>query len=174
MQHILIVGRNGVGKSTLIRALLASANAPVYGVITKKETARPDGSCLVYIHRFGEPEQFSDENRIGLCRDGSSTAFPEAFERFAERMTFPRDGVIVLDELGFMESRAPRFCAAVLRTLDEAPLVIAAVRDKQTDFLNAVRTHPRASLFRIDENNRDALAGRLHMILHDAAPDWFS
>ena len=157
MQHILIVGRNGVGKSTLIRALLRRIPVPVYGMITKKESARPDGFCPVYIHTYEKPKQFSDENLIGLCREGKSIAYPETFDRFAETMSYPMDGVIVFDELGFMESDAADFTGTVLRTLDEAPFVIAAVRDKQTPFLDAVRSHPRAVVYRIDEENRDAL-----------------
>ena len=161
MQHILIVGKNGVGKSTLIQKLSDAIPAPVSGMITKKERAGADGFCPVYIHRYGAPRRYDTENRIGKCREGGSVAYPEAFDRFAQQMNFPLDGVIVLDELGFLESNAPLFTAKVLRILDEAPLVIAAVRDKQTPFLDAVRAHPRAACFSITEENRDALTERL-------------
>ena len=43
MRHILITGRIGVGKSTLIRSLLREIPVPVCGMITKKEAAGPDG-----------------------------------------------------------------------------------------------------------------------------------
>ena len=165
MRHILIVGKNGVGKSTLIRALLNEIPLPVYGVITKKEPPAEGGFCPVYIHRCGEPRHYTEENRIGLCREGKSIAYPEAFDRFAETMRFPNDGVVLFDELGFMESGADRFTSSVLDTLDRAPLVIAAVRDKQTPFLDAVRAHPRADVYRIDEKNRDALREQLLMLL---------
>ena len=171
MQHVLIVGCNGVGKSTLIRALLRRMNTPVYGMITKKEPARPDGFCPVYIHTYGMPKRFSDENLIGLCRDGKSIAFPDAFDRFAKEMIFPKDGVIVFDELGFLESGAAGFTESVLRTLGEAPFVIAAVRDKQTPFLDAVRSHPRAAVYRIDEENRDALLETLCKTLPTHLPE---
>ena len=161
MKHILIVGRNGVGKSTLIRALLNAIPLPEYGVITKKEAAEDDGFCPVYIHLFGAPKRYAKDNRIGLCREGKSVAFPEAFDRFSDLMRFPSDGVIVFDELGFLESNAGRFTAAVMETLDRAPFVIAAVRDKDTPFLRAVRSHPRADVYHIDEQNRDALRERL-------------
>ena len=161
MRHILIVGRNGVGKSTLIRALLDAIPLPAYGVITKKEAADQSGFCPVYIHTYGSERLFSQKNRIGLCREGKSVAFPEAFDRFSETTRFPADGVIVFDELGFLESGASRFTDAVLHTLDSAPFVIAAVRDKQTTFLDAVRSHPRADVYRIDEQNRDSLRDEL-------------
>ena len=167
MRHILIVGSRGVGKSTLIGALLQALHQPVDGMITKKEAPFSDGFSPVYIHRYGAERQFGPENCIGLCCDGHSTAFPELFERFSAVMPFPSDRVIVFDELGFLESEAPRFTEAVLRTLDEAPLVIAAVRDKNTPFLNAVRSHPKAAVYRITEANRDALRETLLQKLAD-------
>lgn len=161
MRHILIVGSNGVGKSTLIRKLISGLSVPVYGMITKKESEGSDGFCPVYIHRCGEPRRFSPENLIGKCKSGCSKAFPDAFDRFADKLDFPYDGVIVLDELGFLESNSPVFTGAVLRLFDQAPLLIAAVRDKQTPFLDAVRAHPRAVCYPISEQNRDALTAQL-------------
>ena len=173
MRHILIVGRNGVGKSTLIRALCGAIPAPIYGVITKKEPPVQDGFCPVYIHTFGASRTYSDENRIGRCKDGCSEAYPEAFDRFAETMSFPKDGVILFDELGFLESNAAQFTASVLHIMDEAPFVICAVRDKHTPFLDAVRMHPRASVYHIDEQNRDALRERLLSELPMLLPPFF-
>ncbi|MBQ1821261.1 MAG: ATP-binding cassette domain-containing protein [Clostridia bacterium] len=161
MKHILIVGRNGVGKSTLIRALLDEIPLSKYGVITKKEAAYDDGFCPVYIHLYGAEKRYTSENRIGLCREGKSVAFPEVFDRFSDSMRFPSDGVIVFDELGFLETDAGRFTAAVMETLDRAPFVIAAVRDKDTPFLRAVRSHPRSVVYQIDEQNRDVLRENL-------------
>ena len=174
MNHIMIVGRNGVGKSTLIRALCAAIPAPIYGVITKKEPPVPDGFCPVYIHTFGMPRSYSDENCIGRCKDGCSVACPQAFDRFAKSMSFPHDGVILFDELGFLESSASQFTDSVLHILDEAPLVICAVRDKHTPFLDAVRTHPRASVYHIDEQNRDALREQLLSELPALLPPFFA
>ena len=157
MRPIIITGKKGVGKSTLIRALLGCIDSPVYGVITKKEAVREDGYAPVFIHLYGEEQHCADENCIGMCRDGSSIPYPDAFDRFAEKMLFPSDGVMIFDELGFLESSATRFIEAVYRILDTAPFVIAAVRDKDTPFLNAIRNHPRADVFTIDTENRDAV-----------------
>lgn len=168
MRHIVITGKNGVGKSTLIRALLDQIRLPVYGVITQKEAPEPDGYAPVYIHLYGEPKRFTPENCIGRCRAGCSLAFPETFDRFVSRMHFPTDGVIVLDELGFLESDASRFTAAVMQLMDHAPILIAAVRDKDTPFLNMLRAHPRANVYCIDENNRDELRKTLSNALPHA------
>lgn len=169
MRHIILNGRNGVGKSTLIRALLEAVPLPVYGIITKKETDA-DGSASVYIHTYGAERRYTSENRIGLCGVESHTAFPDAFDRFAESMRFSEDGVIVFDELGFMETDARRFTEAVLHTLDSAPLVIAAVRDKRTPFLDAVRSHPRVDVYPVNEENRDELRESLLCMLPSLFP----
>ena len=173
MRHILIVGRNGVGKSTLIRALLEMIPTQVHGVITKKEAPQPDGFCPVYIHAYGTPKQYGSENLVGLCRQGNSIAFPEAFDRFAASGVFPKGGVVVFDELGFLESGALRFTEAVLKTLDQTPLVIAAVRNKETPFLDAVRSHPRADVYRIDSENRDRLRETLLSEMPDRIRDLY-
>ena len=161
MRHIIITGRNGVGKSALIQTLSEKITLPISGVITKKEAPRADGYSPVYIHRYGEKRHYTEENCIGLCREGSSIPFPEVFDRFAESLDLPMDGVIVLDELGFLESKATVFTGAILRLMNEAPLILAAVRDKDTPFLNALRAHPRADVYRIDVDNRDLLRERL-------------
>lgn len=171
MKHIIINGRNGVGKSTLIRSVLERIQSPVYGVITKKEAEKANGFQPVYIHLYGKERQYSEENRIGMCKPGESICFPDVFDRFCDRMRFPKNCVIVFDELGFMESDAHRFTAKVLHTLDEAPLCICAVRDKPTPFLDAVRSHPRAEVYEITEENRNELRARILAVLSDRTGD---
>ena len=70
--------------------------------------------------------------------------------------------VIVMDELGFMESEAQAFRAAVLGVLDEDVPVLAAVKGRtDVPFLHQVCAHPRAEVVPIDTQNRDALFHRL-------------
>ena len=71
-----------------------------------------------------------------------------------------------MDELGFMESQAHDFTAAVFRTLDGPVPVLAAVKNRfDVEFLNAVRAHPAACLVQIDPTNREELYERLLSIV---------
>jgi nucleoside-triphosphatase len=157
--HILIVGSNGVGKSTLIRRLLQSVSLPVYGFLTKKEPpTRAGGAEPVYIHGVSGERTYTQHNLVGTCTDQRSTRFPEAFERAVPYLRgIPAGSIVVMDELGVMESDARAFCAAVLECLDGHSLVIASVRDKNSPFLDAVRTHTKARCFFITPENADAL-----------------
>ena len=159
--HALITGPRGVGKSTLIRRVLAELNRPVFGFETKKEDALEDElrGSPVYIYDAGKEHRQSDENLVGYCRHKHFGTMKEAFDRYALKLRtpVPEGHVVLLDELGFMESGSREFCSAVLALLDGDAPVIAAVKDKSTPFLDEVRAHPKGKLFCITEENRDAL-----------------
>ncbi len=160
--HILIVGARGVGKSTLIRRILGELNCSVSGFETKKEPL-PGGP--VYISEAGKMHERSEENLVGYCVNQKPTVFSEAFDRFAEKLAAPAADVIVMDEIGFMESEAKTFCDAIMRLLDGCVPVIAAVKDKDTAFLNAVRSHRNAKCFYITPENRDALFSQVSELI---------
>ena len=72
------------------------------------------------------------------------------------------DGIIVMDELGFMESKAEAFVESVFAALDGEIPVIAAVKARfDVPFLNEVRAHPNTKLSMITTENRDALFSEL-------------
>ncbi len=157
--HILIVGSNGVGKSTLIRRLLKDVPLPVYGFLTEKEAPAPIGSAEhVYIHSVSGKRTYTQHNLVGTCTNCRSTRFPATFERAVTYLCdIPAGSIVLMDELGVMESEAHGFCAAVLECLDSDSLVIAAVRDKKSPFLVAVRAHPHSRCFFITRDNGDVL-----------------
>lgn len=161
MTHALIVGSRGVGKSTLIRRLLQELDRPVCGFETKKENAPADDALgsPTYIYPVGEPRRRTEENLLGRCKAGRFDTRPGAFDRFAPVLLrpVPAGAVLLFDELGFMESREKAFCNAVLSRLDGDTLVIAAVKDKDLPFLEAVRSHPKCRCFHITRENRDEL-----------------
>ena len=128
MDKILICGPRGVGKSTLIRRLTALYPGPVSGFVTKRETvADGEGLFPIYIHPAACPEarrQYGPENLIGRCDSRRSVRYPEAFDRLGPPL-LTSGGLLVMDELGFLENDAHRFQAAVLAALDGSTPVLA-------------------------------------------------
>ncbi len=157
--HCLIVASPGVGKSTLIRRVLEELDRPVFGYVTRKERHEWDETLghPIYIYPAGQPERRSGENLVGHCKDRRPTIYAEVFCRFAPHLwePVPSDGVIILDEIGFMESASPAFCDGILHLLDGDIPVIAAVKDKDTEFLRRIRNHPKAKCFPLTESNRE-------------------
>lgn len=162
-RHILICGDVGAGKSTLIKSLLRVNRRPVYGFITKRLSADENGVHTVCIHpAAGAERQCTTENIIGTCDAHHSTRNPEVFDTVGVKLleAWP-DGILLMDELGFMESEALVFCDKVLRALDGDIPILAAVKSRETPFLNAVKVHPNASVYWITRSNRDALYAQL-------------
>lgn len=159
--HILVVGAQGVGKSTLIRRVLEEVDRPVFGFETKKEVPEEGGSGLVYLYPAGGERGRTGENLAGRCGSisGSVQVFPEAFDRFAPRLRgpVPAGHIVLMDELGFMEAASEAFCSAVFALLDGDAPVLAAVKNREVPFLNRVRAHPKCRCFFLTPENRDRM-----------------
>ncbi len=160
-RHILICGDRGVGKSTLIQKLLARNTLPVYGFLTERLAADETGFHPIYIHPAGTGRRRHEErNQIGACDSRRHNVSIEAFNTLGARYLFAArpGGIIVMDELGFMEARAETFVNAVFAALNGDIPVIAAVKARyDVAFLNEVRAHPNASVSTITKEARDAL-----------------
>lgn len=158
--HALIVGARGIGKSTLIQKVLKELNCPFSGYETRKEDSLADEihGSPVYIYEAGQPHIQSRENLLGYCKNRHPEAYKAAFDRYAPRLReIKTGGVILMDEIGFMESSSQAFCDGILEHLDGDTPVIAAVKHNDTPFLEKVRSHPNCRCFFITEENRDDL-----------------
>ena len=151
--NVLIVGARGAGKTTLIRRVLESLDRPVWGFETEKEGDQ------VHIYDAGAEHVPTEENLVGLCGETRGIPVKEGFDRYAPRILAPAKAgsVMIMDELGYLESSSELFCRAVLERLGGRDPVIAAVKDRDTDFLSSVRAHSGCRCFFITEENRDAL-----------------
>lgn len=167
-RHILICGKKQVGKSTLVNRVIESIGRPVYGFRTKASEPDENGVRHVYMYPAqnvspDDPDSMTTENHIGDTCGKVLDVNTEVFDRLGVSLIREAkdDGVLIMDELGFMEENARAFCDAVLDALDSDIPVLATVKDtdKNCGFLEAVRNHPRAVLLMIDEENRDELFG---------------
>ena len=159
--HALIVGARGVGKSTLIRRVVEDLGRPTFGFETKKEDslARPGKGSPVYIYKAGEEHRQTEGNLVAWCENRCNAVVPAAFDRFALSLLapVPEGSVVVMDEIGVLEASSEAFCEAVLRLLDGNTPVIAAVKDKDTLFLEQVRRHPGCKCFSLTPENREGI-----------------
>lgn len=159
-KHLLISGEIGVGKSTLIQKLLSQSTRPIAGFRTKKLAANEEGGSPIHIYPAGEKELVNrPENMVGLCTARSYHVFKAVFNSLGVQYLDALPGsIIVMDELGFMEAQVDAFTQKVLNALDGDIPIIAAIKERQDVlFLNQVRRHPKAALYRITQQNRDAL-----------------
>lgn len=167
-KHILICGEVGVGKSTLIQRLLSQSIHPLYGFITKKLEPDENGFHPIYIHPAGTTERvYEERNLIGTCDRRIHNINLDVFNTLGVSYLHAKpEGIIVMDELGFMEAKAEDFTRAVMAALDGDTPVIAAVKARfDVPFLNEVRAHKKAKLYMIMPQNREQLFEELFPLI---------
>lgn len=167
MKHILIMGDIGVGKSTLISRLLNTTTRPVCGFYTRGRETDCPGERDFFLHSALLPRWelfYTEENRIATCSPEKREFHPEVFDNQGVSclQNLHPKGIVVMDELGFLESRSPQFQRRVLEVLDGDIPVLAAVKSQEgIPFLELVKAHPKAAVFRITPDNREELFAQL-------------
>ena len=160
---ILLCGDINSGKTTLIQRLLADMSAAPRGYITVR-MPEVDGVSNVYLYDIANPpERVEDAAVIMAISDTGTEKHPERLDTPGVRYLtdIPAGSVVVLDEIGSLETASPEFQKAVMRILSGDYTVLAAVKAANTDFLRAVRRHPDCELYIITPDNRDALYAQL-------------
>lgn len=155
---LVIEGRSGSGKSTAVRRILKYTEREIWGLWSEKMPAAEDMPAPVYLHSYRSPIRYSDENRIGVCQNRSAQSFPEVFDKLgAETLqSIPEGSLVLLDEIGVMESEARLFQTELFRLLDGNFDVILTIRDKHTPLLDAIRNHPKVQRVSAEAANDEA------------------
>lgn len=161
---ILICGDVNVGKSTLIQKLVDDSGEKPRGYISVRLAPEEDGSSYVYLYDIAQPpEDTKSAAVIKKLAPSYVEDYPEVLETLGVSIleAIPEGSLVVLDEIGTLESKAPRFMQAIERILGGDFRVLAAVKAQNTDFLRSVRRHPNCELYMITPENRDELYKQL-------------
>lgn len=163
-KHILIYGERGSGKTEIIDRIIEQCSVPVYGFCTRIVKDREDGYHEIYMYPSGKADgHMSSENYVAACNTRDRTINLEVFRTLGlEYLKAHDDGIIIMDEIGFMEEAVPEFCQAVLDALDGDIPVLASVKGgKQADFIDKVLSHPRAEVLNINSSNKEQIYDKI-------------
>lgn len=153
MKNIFLTGDIQVGKSTLINKVLENLNIKLGGFKTFGDNYTKNGESDIVISSVCSDESYIAAHR-GNC---GNTVFNDVFNTYGvEFLKFEAD-LIIMDELGYLESDAIEFQKAVLNVLDSDKPVLGVVRNKQTPFLDEVRSNKNTELIIVTPKNRDML-----------------
>ena len=164
IKNILVTGDINIGKSTLINQVIEKLDLKVNGFrtlpyyIDKKRIG-------FYIEDIHDPLKTSKdrqkEQMIGeIIGYKKVKPFDQTFNTTGVKVleeSLNQNGIILMDELGIIESNSLPFQQMVMACLDSDKLVICSIRDDQSQFLDAVRNHEKSILFSINEKNRDEI-----------------
>ena len=164
-KNVLLTGKPGVGKTTLLKKLLADLSVHIGGFYT--EEIRSGGRRVGFkIRSFsGEEEVLAHVDSPSPFRVSRYGVNVQAFERVgvpAIERAIRESDLIVMDELGKMELFSEPFQRAALRALDSPKPVLGVIQQARTPFLGRIRRREDVEVIEVTVENRDALFEKLH------------
>lgn len=157
--HIFLTGEKRVGKSTLLRKMLAARDGTVGGFFTVKTDTVCPSRPSVHLLRAAAGERPTRDNLLFFCGEPWSDAAAQRFDALGCEALADATGAswIVMDELGPAEARAEQFQSAVFRALDGSTPVLGVIQRAESSFLESVAAHPCVRVVEVTRENRDQL-----------------
>ena len=159
-RHLFLTGEKRVGKSTLLRKLIAAEQLPFSGFETRPLLI--DGERRGFtLHGFVSLPPF--ENDCIVCvriAERMSVPVIPAFEnsgvRILHQSLLSDAPFLLMDELGKMEAGAPAFRQAVLSALDSRKRILGVLQ-KGSCFAGPLAARDDVTLLCVTPENRDSL-----------------
>ena len=157
---IFLYGNRKIGKTMLLNNILKKTNLKQGGFKTLKVS---DREIMFTDISDGEGITFfidDDPQKIATIfdRDGVSSLI-SAVEL---------SDIIVMDELGFLESKAEKFKTGVMNTIDSFPKIIGILKKyRKNSFWDTITKRKDIILYEVTKENRDKLADEIAGLLNE-------
>ncbi len=167
-KNILITGKPGVGKTTLVRKICAWLEGSVGGFYTGeiREGGRRVGFKVTSLD--GEESVLSHVSIRNPFSVGKYKIDVEAFEKIgvaAVERALVEKSLIVIDEIGKMELFSSRFREMVARALNSEKTVLATAPAYPVPFVDKIKLRDDIRLFSLNVRNRDSLPSEVLKML---------
>lgn len=167
-RHLFLTGEPQCGKSTLIRRVLARhPDWKVGGFLTCSIVE--DGYRRVHMVPAAQPD--APRTQHNLVGEGDwrqvGKRYPEVFDTLGVQLLEEGAGanLLLMDELGTIESEALAFQHAVFRALDRDTSVLGVLKHKSSPFLDALRQRCDLRVLEVDLHSRNGLADEVDATL---------
>lgn len=161
---LILTGRPGIGKTTIIKALIAQITDRAGGFYTE-EILGPGGRKgfrLVtlegrsYVIAHMEVRSRSKVGRYGVRVDVIDQVGAGAIRSAVD--THP---IVIIDEIGKMELFSSPFQSAVLKAISSSKIVIATAMQDDHPWVAAVKTLPNVTVWEVNKVNRGKMVEKV-------------
>ena len=168
VKNLLLTGRPGVGKTTVVQAVVRLFPGEVGGFLTGEIRERGTRKGFSITSVEGERTVMAHVDFRSSGRVGKYGVDVPAFERIALlalRDAIQRKRIIVIDEIGKMELASQKFCEAVREALSSGKFVVATIMQHRHPFADEIKELPCVEVIEITVQNRDGVPGKIREML---------
>jgi len=163
-KKILLTGRPGCGKTTLIKRVVDELALPAGGFYTEEIRQRGERVGFKIITLSGEEAVFADVDfrtpqRLG--KYGLDLAALETIGVEALRTAVRERRLVVIDEIGPMEIRSASFRDVVNDALDADARILATITARSFRFTDAIKERHDVTVIKVQRENREQLVSEL-------------
>lgn len=165
MTHVLLItGRPGVGKTTVIRAVAGGLSRRVLGGFYTEEIRTAGARVGFRLTTFdGRQAVMAHVGFRASARVGAYGVDVRVVAELATPALAVRGDVsaYLVDEIGKMECLTPEFVTAMRALLDSPKPVIATIAQRGVGFIDEVKRRTDSELLEVTRGNRDEMPGRV-------------
>jgi nucleoside-triphosphatase len=165
-KKVLLTGRPGCGKTTLVKRVVNKLALPPGGFYTEEMRERGQRVGFKLVTLDGEEAVFAHVNfktRERLGKYGLNLSALEAVGVKAIREAVRTRQLVVIDEIGPMEIRSPVFRDTVSDALDSPDVsgILATITARSLPFADAIKRRADVMVIELRPDNREQLVSEL-------------
>jgi nucleoside-triphosphatase len=159
-QTLLLTGRPGIGKTTIIKAVIAQLGDRAGGFYTE-EILGPGGRKGFRLNTLAGQSaviahiDFKSRSQVGRYNVKVDTI--DQLGAGAIRSAVEHNPIVIIDEIGKMELFSSPFQSAVLKAVSSPKIVLAAAMLDDHPWLLALKSLPNVSVWEVTKVNRTKL-----------------
>jgi nucleoside-triphosphatase len=161
---LLLTGRPGVGKTTLIKTVVKSLGDQAGGFYTE-EILGPGGrkgfKLITLDGQWGMMAHVAFKSRSNVGRYGVEVHVIDQLGAGAILTALDQKPIVVVDEIGKMELFSPKFQSAVLKAVGSPKTVIATAMLDPHPWVVALKALPQVTSWEVTKQNRAALVAQI-------------
>jgi len=167
--NVLVTGRPGIGKTTLIKRLIEASSLSKGGFYTEevREKGQRVGFSLITLD--GKRSLLAHLKTKSPYRVGRYGVDIDTFEAIGVesiRKAISTNDIIIIDEIGRMELFSRKFREVVLQAL-KTGRVVATIKKGRGDFIDKIKSRKDVRILEVNLENRETLSSKLTKIVID-------